>query len=51
MFFVWTAIPGKLRLIEASTTGYNELSSAQVLSGQEVWAPWRSPAASWSAGF
>jgi outer membrane protein assembly factor BamB len=30
---------GKLRLIEASTTGYNELASAQVLTGPEVWGP------------
>ena len=30
---------GKLRLVDASTTGYNELASAQVLAGQEVWGP------------
>jgi outer membrane protein assembly factor BamB len=39
MFFALDGDSGKLRLIEASTTGYNELASAQVLSGQEVWAP------------
>ena len=39
MFFAMDGDSGKLRLIEASTTGYNELSSAQVLSGQEVWGP------------
>jgi hypothetical protein len=30
---------GMLRLIEASTTQYKELASAQLLSGEEVWAP------------
>ena len=39
MFFVLDGDTGKLRLLEASTTGYNELASAQVLAGQEVWAP------------
>jgi outer membrane protein assembly factor BamB len=39
MFFVLDGDTGKLRLIEASITGYNELASAQVLAGQEVWAP------------
>jgi outer membrane protein assembly factor BamB len=39
MFFVLDGDSGKLRLIEASTTGYNELASAQVLAGQEVWGP------------
>jgi outer membrane protein assembly factor BamB len=39
MFFALDGDSGKLRLIEASTTGYKELASAQVLSGQEVWAP------------
>ncbi len=38
-FLVLDGNSGKLRLIEASATGYNELASAQVLSGQEVWAP------------
>ncbi|HXN44990.1 MAG TPA: PQQ-binding-like beta-propeller repeat protein [Bryobacteraceae bacterium] len=39
MFFALDGDSGKLRLIEASTAGYNELASAQVLAGQEVWAP------------
>jgi outer membrane protein assembly factor BamB len=39
MFFVMEGDTGKLHMIEASTTGYNELGSAQVLSGQEVWGP------------
>lgn len=39
MFLVMDGDSGKLRLLEASTTGYNELASAQVLSGQEVWGP------------
>jgi outer membrane protein assembly factor BamB len=39
MFFVLDGDSGKLRLIEAGTTGYNELAGAQVLAGQEVWGP------------
>jgi outer membrane protein assembly factor BamB len=39
MFFVLDGDTGRLRLIEASTTGYNELASAPVLAGQEVWGP------------
>src|ERR1017187_7539597 len=39
MFFVLDGDTGKLRLIEASTTGYNELAGAPVLAGQEVWGP------------
>jgi outer membrane protein assembly factor BamB len=39
MFLVLDGDSGKLRLIEASTSGYNELGSAQVLSGPEVWGP------------
>lgn len=39
MFFVLEGDTGRLRMIEASMTGYNELGSAQVLSGREVWAP------------
>jgi len=39
MFFVLDGQSGMLRLIEASTTGYKELASAQVLSGEEVWGP------------
>jgi outer membrane protein assembly factor BamB len=39
MFFVLDGQSGMLRLVEASTTGYKELASAQVLSGEEVWGP------------
>jgi outer membrane protein assembly factor BamB len=39
MFFVLDGKTGMLRLIEASTTQYKELASAQLLSGEEVWAP------------
>jgi len=39
MFFVLDGQSGTLRLIEANTTGYKELASAQVLSGEEVWGP------------
>ena len=39
MFFVVDGESGMLRLIEASTTGYKELASAQVLSGEDVWGP------------
>jgi len=39
MFFALDGDSGKLHLIEASVTGYNELASAQVLAGEEVWAP------------
>jgi outer membrane protein assembly factor BamB len=39
MFFVMDGNTGKLHLIDASTTGYTELASAQVLSGEEVWGP------------
>ena len=39
LFFVLDGDTGKLRLIEATTKGYNELAGAQVLAGQEVWAP------------
>ena len=39
MFFVLDGDTGKLHLIEASTTGYNELASAPVLDGEEVWGP------------
>ena len=39
MFFVMDGDSGTLHLVEASTTGYNELASAQVLAGQEVWGP------------
>jgi outer membrane protein assembly factor BamB len=39
MFYIIEGDTGKLRLIEASTTAYNELASAQVLEGPEVWGP------------
>jgi outer membrane protein assembly factor BamB len=39
MFFVLEGDTGMLRLVEASTTEYKELSSAQVLSGDNVWGP------------
>src|SRR5512139_2582173 len=39
MFFVVYGYSGMLRLIDASTTGYKELASAQVLSGEDVWGP------------
>ena len=39
MFFVLEGDTGVLRLVEANTTGYKELSSAQVLSGDNVWGP------------
>ena len=39
MFFVLEGKTGMLRLLEASTTGYKELASAQVLSGPDVWGP------------
>ncbi|MCL4797702.1 MAG: PQQ-binding-like beta-propeller repeat protein [Bryobacteraceae bacterium] len=38
-FYVLEGDTGMLRMIEANTTGYNELASAQVLSGREVWGP------------
>jgi outer membrane protein assembly factor BamB len=39
MFFVLDGDTGKLHLIEANTTAYNELASAPVLAGEEVWGP------------
>jgi outer membrane protein assembly factor BamB len=39
MFLAMDGNSGKLHLIEASTTAYNEIAGAQVLAGQEVWAP------------
>lgn len=39
MFFALEGDTGMLRLIEASTTEYKELASAQVLKGQDVWGP------------
>jgi outer membrane protein assembly factor BamB len=38
-FFVLEGRTGILRMIDASTKGYRELASAQVLSGPDVWAP------------
>jgi outer membrane protein assembly factor BamB len=39
MFFVLEGKTGTLRLIEANTTAYKELASAQVLAGPDVWGP------------
>ena len=39
MFFVLEGKTGMLRLLEANTTEYRELASAQVFSGHDVWAP------------
>jgi len=39
MFFVLEGNTGMLRLVEASTTEYKELASAQVLSGPDAWGP------------
>jgi len=39
MFFVLEGKTGMLRLLEASTSGYKELASAQVLNGEDVWGP------------
>lgn len=39
MFFVLDGKTGMLRLIEANTTQYKELASAQILGGEEVWGP------------
>jgi outer membrane protein assembly factor BamB len=39
LFFALDGRTGLLRLLEASTTQYKELASAQVLSGEEVWGP------------
>ncbi len=39
MFFILEGKTGMLRLIEANTTGYQELASAQILSGHDVWGP------------
>lgn len=39
MFFVLDGDTGMLRLIEAVTSEYKELDSAQVLSGDNVWGP------------
>ncbi len=39
LFFVLEGKTGMLRLVEASTEGYEELAKAQVLSGHDVWGP------------
>ncbi|MCP5115286.1 MAG: PQQ-binding-like beta-propeller repeat protein [bacterium] len=39
MFFILEGRTGMLRLVEASTSGYKEIASAQVLGGHDVWAP------------
>jgi len=39
MFFVLDGRTGMLRLLEANTTQYKELASAQILAGEEVWGP------------
>ncbi|MCB9881876.1 MAG: PQQ-like beta-propeller repeat protein [Planctomycetes bacterium] len=39
MFLLIDGDSGMLRLAEASTEGYHELASAQVLEGNDVWAP------------
>jgi outer membrane protein assembly factor BamB len=39
MFFILDGRTGTLRLAEANTKEYKELASAQLLEGEEVWAP------------
>jgi len=39
MFFILDGKTGMLRLIEASIRQYNELASAQILEGEDVWGP------------
>jgi outer membrane protein assembly factor BamB len=39
MFYILEGKTGMLRLLEASTEGYKELASAQVLGGHDVWGP------------
>jgi outer membrane protein assembly factor BamB len=39
MFFILDGKTGLLRILEASTTSYRELASAQILSGHDVWGP------------
>ena len=39
MFLILEGKTGMLRLLEASTTQYKELASAQVLRGPDVWGP------------
>jgi outer membrane protein assembly factor BamB len=39
MFVILEGATGMLRLLEASTEGYKELASAQILGGHDVWGP------------
>ena len=39
MWFILEGKTGMLRLLEASTEGYKELASAQILGGHDVWGP------------
>ncbi len=39
MFFILEGRTGMLRIVDASAPEYKELSSAQVLSGHDVWGP------------
>ena len=39
MFYILEGKTGMLRLLEASTEGYKELASAQILGGHDVWGP------------
>ncbi len=39
LFYLLEGKTGMLRLLEANTTEYRELASAQVLHGHDVWAP------------
>ena len=39
VFLAMEGTTGVLRMFEASTSGYQELASAEVLSGPDVWGP------------
>lgn len=39
LFFILEGDSGMLRLVDANTKEYKELSSAQILSGEDVWGP------------
>jgi len=39
LLYILEGTTGVLRMLEASTTGYKELGSAQVLGGHDVWGP------------
>jgi outer membrane protein assembly factor BamB len=39
MFYILEGDTGMLRLLEASTSGYKQLASAQLLRGPDVWTP------------